>query len=524
VTPLRLAAVLLLLPACAASPSSTAVSASPDSARAGPGAPCGAYGDEEPVRRTPLEARAWSEVRRKLDRAGARLQPSGALDRAARALAEAAASTDPDPLARSRVQNALRLAGAHDPSPTAHLSAGAPDDLLAALLARLDRNGWTHAGIGEHEAAGVHRLVLLLSHRTSRLDGFPGAVAAGSSATLKGELVGLLHPRAWITRPDGVSEELDLAGGRTFASPIRFALPGRYTVEIVGTGEHGPRVAALLGVSVGGAECAEPPSPGEPRAEPDDLGESELALVDAANATRRAQGLGALVSSPELAAVARRHSERMRSAGVVAHVLPGESELVDRLRAARIAYRRAFENVASGGTALDAHAATEASPAHRANLVSPSATRIGVGLARGALPTGERTIYLTEILIEPPVDLQSDRLTPDARVREALWRERERRALPALTNDPSLESLARAAALSMRAEDRGELDGLAAGALRLGRSIAASDAFIAASPGEAVRSRNLADRRFTRVGVGVVVGDSRRFGPARLFIAVVYTD
>jgi hypothetical protein len=50
------------------------------------------------------------------------------------------------------------------------------------------------------------------------------------------------------------------------------------------------------------------------------------------------------------------------------------------------------------------------------------------------------------------------------------------------------------------------------------------DVFVASDPGEAVRSANLRDRRFRRVGVGVAEGDSRRFGAGRLFVAVVYTD
>ncbi|MGB8932542.1 MAG: CAP domain-containing protein, partial [Anaeromyxobacteraceae bacterium] len=62
--------------------------------------------------------------------------------------------------------------------------------------------------------------------------------------------------------------------------------------------------------------------------------------------------------------MARRHSEQMRAAGTVAHVLPGGGDLASRLAAARIGYSKAFENVASGATSLDAHAATEASPAH----------------------------------------------------------------------------------------------------------------------------------------------------------------
>jgi uncharacterized protein YkwD len=519
----RLAALLLLSgAACAArqgAPGDLPAALPPPTS----GSPCGEYGLDRPGPRTALEARAWEEVQRALRGTGTRLQPSGALDRAARALAVAAARERADPLARRRIQDALRVAGAFDPSPTAHLAVGTPDALLAALLARLDRNDSTHVGIGDHEDARGHHLVLLQSRRRARLDRFPGAVAEGAERTLRGDLQGLLQPRAFVTRPDGVSEELGLGGGRAFSGRIRFSLPGRHSVEVIGTGERGPEVAALLGVSVGGARCADTP-PALPAAEPETLEGAEAAVADAVNRVRRTGGLKALELSPGLSAVARHHSEQMLAANTVAHVLPGDGDLAARLAAARIPYHRAFENVSSGESALEAHAAAEGSPAHRSGMLAPEATRLGIGIARGALPTGERIVYLTEILLEPPADLVADRLTPDARAREALWGERARRSLPPLTSDPALEALAREAALAMRARDRGEVGGLAEGALRLGRALAAADTFIASSPAEAVRSQNVTDPRFRRVGVWIAAGDSRRFGPARLYIAVVYSD
>jgi uncharacterized protein YkwD len=481
------------------------------------------YGGDAPGARTPLEERTWIEVRRALRGTGTNLSASGALDRAARALAAGAARGASDPLARHRIQEALRAAGSFDPAPTAHLVTGAPDALLAALFARLERNDATHVGIGDDEAGGIHHVVLLLSRRRARLDSFPGAVAPGAARPLRGELLGLLHPRAFVTRPDGTSEELRLEGARAFSGQLRFALPGRYAVEVMGTGDHGPEVAALLGVSVGGAPCAvDAATPAA--SEPDSVEAAEAAVIGAVNRLRRANGLSALEPSPELSAVARLHSGQMRAARTVAHVLPADGDLAARLAAARIGYQRAFENVASGASSLDAHAATEASPAHRANLLTPAATRLGVGIARGALATGERVVYLTELFLQPSADAAEDRLTPDARASEALWRERERRALPPLTRDPALEGLAREEAIAMRAADRGEVTGLTEAALRLGRGLAAADAFIASSPGEAARSRNVTDPRFRRVGVAALVGDSPRFGPARLYIVVVYSD
>jgi hypothetical protein len=145
-------------------------------------------------------------------------------------------------------------------------------------------------------------------------------------------------------------------------------------------------------------------------------------------------------------------------------------------------------------------------------------------VAAGRLPSGDRTFYLTEIFVEPPDDGSESRLTTDARVREALWRERARLGLRPLTADAALDALAREAADRMRARDETETDGLGDRALALRRAIAAVDVFVATGPDEATRSTNLRDARFARVGVGVAAGDSRRFGKGRLWIAVVYTD
>src|SRR5512145_1076629 len=148
-----------------------------------------------------METRAWGEVLRAFRASGVSLRPSGALDRAARTVAARAARGEPKPLARELVQAALRAAGSFDPAPTAHLASGPADQALAALLARVDPGEATHAGIGEVEVSGVHHVALLLSRRRARLEPVPGAAAPGSTPRLHGELVGLLHPRVYVTGP-----------------------------------------------------------------------------------------------------------------------------------------------------------------------------------------------------------------------------------------------------------------------------------------------------------------------------------
>jgi uncharacterized protein YkwD len=469
-----------------------------------------------------VEARAVDLARGRL---GAP-RTSGALVLAARELARHAAAGDPDALDRRRVRAALARAGAHDPGPAAVLAV-APDDSAADAIARaLPRSRATHVGAGAAERDGQVVLVLLASERLARLDAFPLDVAPGSTAALSGSLAaGLARPRVVVALPSGDVRDAETSGGRDFRARVAFPEAGRYVVEVMADGAGGPQVAALLPVVAGGAslEADAPPRLAAAPRPADDAGD-EAAVLAAVNATRRRRGLPPLQAAPELAAVARRHSAAMAAAGVVAHVLDGSGDLGARLRAARVPYRRAYENVARAETALEAHAAAEESPAHLGNVLARDATRIGVGIARGRLPSGDETVYLTEVFVQPPDDGAESRLTPEARVREALWRERGRAALPPLTQDPALDALAREAALSLRARDATDAPDLGDRALALRRGVAAVDVFVASAPGEAARSANLRDARFRRVGVGIATGDSRRFGAGRLFIAVVYTD
>jgi uncharacterized protein YkwD len=485
----------------------------------------GSYGPEPSVALAPVEAQALELARTRLS-AGAPSRHSPALSLAARALARRAAGGH-DVFGARPLRVALARALAPDPSPRVYrvraAAAGIPD-ALADLLRPI---GATHVGAGAVERDGAVHLVVLASERKARLDAFPRDVAPGAAAVLAGELArGLRAPRVLVIAPAGDVREADVAGtGAAFRARVVFPASGLYTVELLAQGEGGPEVAALLTVAVGGAALEDAARASvAPAPEPDGVASAEAAILRAIDALRRRRGLGAVVSDPELSAVARRHSEAMRAAGRIAHVLPGTPEIGERLRRAGVAYRFAYENVATGNTGTAAHEKIEESPAHLENLVRRGTTRVGVGLARGRLSSGDPIVYLTEILVEPADDGAETALTPEARVREALWRERARRGGPPLTADALLDGLARDAAESMRARDATDAEDLGARALAAGRRLSAVDVFVASAPAEAVRSANLPDPRFRRVGVGVAAGDSRRFGARRLYIAVVYTE
>lgn len=518
-----LLAAAMFLPACAQAPPPIR-SAGPPLPPATSQAVASAYGAEPEVALSPQESVALDLARARLGTSRSVPRVSSALVLAARELAERASLGSADPLARPSVRGALARAGAFDPAPAAALVA-APAGTAAGSVARaLTPGRATHVGAAIVERDGLETIVVLASERRARLSSFPREVAPGRTAVLSGSLEpGLRRPRVFVTRPSGLVDEIPVAGPRGFRADVPFRAPGRHVVELTAEGDGGPEVVALLVVASGAVSLDRPGVP-LPTVEPEEEAAAEAAVVRAINATRGRHGLAPLEGAAAVAAVARAHSEEMAKAGKVAHVLPRSSDVGERLRRAGIAYRRVYENVARAAASLAAHEAAEESPAHLANLLRPEVSLVGVGIARASSPSGASSTYLTEVFVEPADDGSRSALTAEGRVREALWRERARLHLPPLTADAVLDLLARESARSMLDRDATDAPDLGPRSLALGRRLAAVDVFVASAPEDVVRSANLVDRRFARVGVGVVVGESRRFGAGRYFIAVVYTD
>jgi uncharacterized protein YkwD len=484
------------------------------------------YGVETPAAPTGLEARTLEAALSALARQGGRPAASTALSLAARELAGRAADGDPDPLAVPALRTALSRAAAFDPAPRTVLVKAGPSELADAVASRVPRARATHAGVGVARRGPTAWAVLIASERTVALDPFPRDVRPGAEAALSGTLgPGLRWPRVFVTQPGETVDEVGVSGERAFRARITFPRPGRYVVEVVGDAGGNPEVLALLTVSSGGAGLAVPEAPSASLATGDGDADAAAGVLRAVNLARGRQGLAPVKLTAALSELARIHSEVMLAARRVAHVLAGSGELGDRLRRARVPFARAYENVGRARTVAEAHRGAEESPAHLANILRPGARELGVGFARGRLDaTGDASVYLTEIFVEPPDAGAESPLMPDARVREVLWRERSRTPAPPLTADPRLDEIARQAAAAMLASDDTEPGDLSSRALALERATAAVDVFVASGPEEAARSANVRNARFRRVGVGVALGDSARFGAGRLWIAVVYTD
>lgn len=126
------------------------------------------------------------------------------------------------------------------------------------------------------------------------------------------------------------------------------------------------------------------------------LSQYEQKVVELVNAERAKQGLKPLQVDPALAKVARMKSEDMRDNNYFSHQSPTYGSPFEMMKKFGISYKAAGENIAAGQKTPEA--VVEAwmnSPGHRANILNPNYTHIGVGYAAG----GSYGTYWTQMFI-----------------------------------------------------------------------------------------------------------------------------
>ncbi len=127
----------------------------------------------------------------------------------------------------------------------------------------------------------------------------------------------------------------------------------------------------------------------------DSAGEQEMLVR--INAMRAAQQLAPLERSSALDAAARAHCQDMAAHGALTHVSETSGTPADRVRAAGVTAATVAENVAAHRTALDAQQALVASDAHRANMLNPDMTEVGLAALRT-----DQGVYVTELFAAVP--------------------------------------------------------------------------------------------------------------------------
>ena len=119
-------------------------------------------------------------------------------------------------------------------------------------------------------------------------------------------------------------------------------------------------------------------------------------LLDSMNAARVAEGLPALVSDDTLVAVAMRRAEDLVANDYFAHYGPDGGSAFSELAARGVNYALAGENLARNNyleskTVAAAFEGLMASPGHRANILEPRFTKVGVV----AVLDGRMWVYVT---------------------------------------------------------------------------------------------------------------------------------
>lgn len=373
-------------------------------------------------------------VRVAADTLGMSLQPDSTLRSAARDLALLIAGGF-----AGDVQEALRQATSEqcalDPVP--YLVYGTSDaewpaELLrrfqaglAAMPAR-ERRLCTHVAVGiaaHRQRRGllpsrrVWSVMLLVSQRALAYQRFPVAGQPGDRFLFEGEIFAPFRtPQILLTDPSGRVRRLEnLAPERTtFRTYVHFdAGAGEYQLEVLGQDDMGPRV---LGLGALHARAEGTPSPHAERLAAARRGESapggtpalgsarratdasqeESRMAALVNRDRRRAGVPPLQLDPQLAALARSHSRDMLEHGFFAHVSPRTGPLGERAAAAGIAFRRIAENLALHRDVEGAEQALLRSPGHRANILDPEFTHLGIGVVLGHEVDGAPRVYVTQ--------------------------------------------------------------------------------------------------------------------------------
>ena len=106
----------------------------------------------------------------------------------------------------------------------------------------------------------------------------------------------------------------------------------------------------------------------------------EQSMFKLINQERVQRDLPALKWSDKLQQAARKHSELMVQTKQLSHRFPDEADLMSRFAVTGLHFNYAAENLAYSTDADDLHPSLMHSPGHRANILSPTSTAVGIGV------------------------------------------------------------------------------------------------------------------------------------------------
>ncbi len=425
------------------------------------------------------------------------------------------------------IASAISAAGGWDANPTVTIVRGRQVDFEKRLKSfAFAEKPATVVGIGISGSPEDASLAVILAQRRVVLSPFPRSIPKPSAEPqmLCGQLASGLRPeRVYVTRPDGSVATLPLETlGRTSCAAVTLKTAGRHTVEIVASSPKGPLVASLFFVDVATDVGAE-----NERESPDPETEEAMRreIHSRIDAQRKRAGTAPLSSDERLDYVAQVWAKQLADGNFLAHIGPDGSDLARRMTAGGYNYVKAGENLGLASGVVAAHFGIERSPAHRKTLLTPEYTSLGLGFAKRS----DGLIVLVELFALPAALSERALREEIAKCFDALQRERTAKNLRLLQRDADLSALAQK--FAQRAFDAQSpnptLPGIKAPVAQIfeameSATIASADLFVTGNPEAVADSDNLRSRGNQLVGIGIVQGDSQKYGKGRYWIAVFY--
>lgn len=407
---------------------------------------------------------------------------------------------------------------------------GQPGDSLAEGIASsvgqfMDRQTYNRWGAAVVERAGLSVAVVMLSWRWVELEPVPRQVAGGAPIAVRGRLIGDHHnPAVVVAQPDGQVRRLPAGSGPDFDVRVPTGGEGTYQVEVVGRGRHGDTVIANFPVFVGTEIPREVRLTGGADSGGRDVESVRRELLEMLNETRRGAGLGELTEHAGLREVALGHSRDMVAQDYIGHQSPRTGTPADRVRASGLQSGLVLENIGRGYSAAEIHRGLMESPGHRANLVNPDVTHVGIGVV--AQPEGARSAFIvTEVFVRMAerVDLSD----ASERLEGLINRSRSARGAPPVELQDHLSEAAQRAAEEFFADPSlsqqdtvddasASLRRFAIAYRRLGGVMA-----IVADVGEAGAIEPTLDPDVRHVGIGVAQGTRPDTGPNAIAVVII---
>jgi uncharacterized protein YkwD len=436
------------------------------------------------------------------------------------------------PLAYPLVEFALQRHGIIEPSPHLVIIWGPLDDpapMLEQLRPRLpsilssapSARPFSRVAVGtslRNGDEGVAILALQSSHIETQP--IPRALPRGGAMAIEGTIKdGYRKPEVFVTRENGKVEHVAEGQGVRFHARVSCdGRRGKQQVEVTAVDAAGSTVLANFPVW-----CNEEP-PASITVEPDeddtrpvkDGPDAETRMLALVNRDRAAHSLPPLAQAGDVAAVARAHSLEMRETGVVAHVSPMTGSAADRVRAAGIRTPVVLENIARAYGVAEAQSGLMNSPGHRANILSPEATHLGVGIVLGEEVAGRRELFVTQVFTRVPPKVSTADALRQLHARMGQRKVGEDQGLSGLAQEyaDALMTSEPAAAISGRLSKK--LDGFAPRYRKVTTSV------IAVADVEAFDAQqHVGDAAVSHYGMGLARGAHAELGDNALFIVLL---